>query len=69
MLLYVDEGGTARVTRGVAIRIAGLEDARALAVAQSLYRSEGLTPQTHALYPGGREVLWAKQLGAEGGPA
>src|SRR5262245_51043374 len=32
--------------------------------AQSLYRSEGLSPQTHALYPGGREVFWVKQLGA-----
>lgn len=32
--------------------------------AQSLYRSEGLSPQSHALYPGGREVLWVKSLGA-----
>ncbi|MGH7287930.1 MAG: GNAT family N-acetyltransferase [Myxococcota bacterium] len=30
--------------------------------AQSLYRSEGLAPQSHALYPGGREVLWVKEL-------
>lgn len=35
--------------------------------AQSLYRSEGLAPQTHALYPGGREVLWAKEIGAAKG--
>jgi ribosomal protein S18 acetylase RimI-like enzyme len=32
--------------------------------AQALYRSEGLVPQSHALYPGGREVLWIKELGA-----
>jgi len=32
--------------------------------AQALYRSEGLAPQSHALYPGGREVLWVKELGA-----
>jgi ribosomal protein S18 acetylase RimI-like enzyme len=32
--------------------------------AQSLYRSEGLSPQSHALYPGGREVLWVKEIGA-----
>jgi len=31
--------------------------------AQSLYRSEGLAPQSHALYPGGREVLWVKDIG------
>jgi catechol 2,3-dioxygenase-like lactoylglutathione lyase family enzyme len=39
--------------------------------AQSLYRSEGLAPQSHALYPGGREVLWVKALapnGARGTP-
>jgi ribosomal protein S18 acetylase RimI-like enzyme len=30
--------------------------------AQSLYRSEGLRPQSHSLYPGGREVLWVKDL-------
>jgi ribosomal protein S18 acetylase RimI-like enzyme len=30
------------------------------AAAQALYRSEGLAPHSHALYPGGREVLWAK---------
>ena len=30
--------------------------------AQALYRSEGLHPQSHALYPGGREVLWVKDL-------
>jgi ribosomal protein S18 acetylase RimI-like enzyme len=33
-------------------------------VAQSLYRSEGLSPQSHSLYPGGREVLWVKDLHA-----
>ena len=32
--------------------------------AQSLYRSEGLSPQSHALYPGGREILWVKSIGA-----
>jgi ribosomal protein S18 acetylase RimI-like enzyme len=32
------------------------------AVAQALYRSEGLSPQSHALYPGGREILWVKAL-------
>jgi GNAT superfamily N-acetyltransferase len=31
-------------------------------LAQALYRSEGLAPQSHALYPGGREVLWIKEL-------
>jgi GNAT superfamily N-acetyltransferase len=30
--------------------------------AHALYRAEGLTPQSHALYPGGREVLWVKPL-------
>jgi ribosomal protein S18 acetylase RimI-like enzyme len=30
--------------------------------AQALYRSEGLLPQAHALYPGGREVFWVKEL-------
>jgi ribosomal protein S18 acetylase RimI-like enzyme len=30
--------------------------------AQALYRSEGLSPQSHALYPDGREVLWIKNL-------
>lgn len=33
--------------------------------AQALYRSEGLLPQSHALYPGGREVFWVKQLYAQ----
>lgn len=32
--------------------------------AQALYRSEGLSPQSPALYPGGREVLWVKEIGA-----
>ena len=31
--------------------------------AHALYRAEGLSPQSHALYPGGREVLWVKELG------
>ena len=31
-------------------------------VAQALYGAEGLSPQSHALYPGGREVLWARAL-------
>jgi ribosomal protein S18 acetylase RimI-like enzyme len=35
--------------------------------AQALYRSEGLAPQSHALYPGGREVFWVKDLGAAAG--
>jgi ribosomal protein S18 acetylase RimI-like enzyme len=35
--------------------------------AQALYRSEGLAPQSHALYPGGREVFWVKDLAAAGG--
>ncbi len=34
------------------------------AVAQLLYRSEGLSLQSHALYPGGREVLWVRALHA-----
>ena len=28
--------------------------------AHSLYRSEGFAPVSHALYPGGREVLWSR---------
>lgn len=32
--------------------------------AHALYRSEGLAPVSHALYPGGREVLWSRSLGA-----
>jgi ribosomal protein S18 acetylase RimI-like enzyme len=32
------------------------------ALAQELYRSEGLTPMAHALYPGGREILWGRDL-------
>ena len=31
-------------------------------VAQALYRAEGLSSQSHALYPGGREVLWVRDL-------
>jgi ribosomal protein S18 acetylase RimI-like enzyme len=31
-------------------------------IAQSLYRSEGLSPQSHALYPGGREVFWVMRI-------
>jgi GNAT superfamily N-acetyltransferase len=31
--------------------------------AHALYRAEGLTPVSHALYPGGREVLWSWQAG------
>jgi len=30
--------------------------------AHSLYRSEGLAPVSHALYPGGREVLWSRSV-------
>jgi ribosomal protein S18 acetylase RimI-like enzyme len=30
--------------------------------AQALYRSEGLAVQSHALYAGGREILWVKEL-------
>ena len=30
--------------------------------AQALYRSEGLLPQSHALYPGSREVVWVRDL-------
>jgi ribosomal protein S18 acetylase RimI-like enzyme len=30
--------------------------------AQALYRSEGLLPQSHPLYPGGREVFWTREL-------
>lgn len=33
-------------------------------LAQELYRSEGLVPVSHALYTGGREVLWSRNLGA-----
>jgi GNAT superfamily N-acetyltransferase len=32
--------------------------------AQKLYLSEGLSVQTHRLYPSGREVFWTKSLGA-----
>jgi ribosomal protein S18 acetylase RimI-like enzyme len=32
--------------------------------AHSLYRSAGLAPVSHALYPGGREVLWSRSVGA-----
>jgi ribosomal protein S18 acetylase RimI-like enzyme len=32
--------------------------------AHALYQSEGLAPQSHALYPSGREILWVKSLGA-----
>jgi ribosomal protein S18 acetylase RimI-like enzyme len=40
------------------------------AAGQALYRSHGLSPQSHSLYPGGREVLWVKALrGASGGAA
>ena len=31
--------------------------------AHSLYRSEGLVPVSHALYPGGREILWSRSVG------
>lgn len=31
---------------------------------QALYRSEGMAPQSHALYPGGREVFWVKVIAA-----
>jgi ribosomal protein S18 acetylase RimI-like enzyme len=34
--------------------------------AQALYRSEGLSPQSHALYPDGREVVWVKRMGPDG---
>lgn len=30
--------------------------------AQRLYRSEGLAPMPHALYPGGREIHWSRAL-------
>jgi ribosomal protein S18 acetylase RimI-like enzyme len=30
--------------------------------AQALYRSEGFSPQSHALYRGGREVFWVKAI-------
>jgi ribosomal protein S18 acetylase RimI-like enzyme len=33
--------------------------------AQDLYRSEGFAPQSHALYPDGREVFWVKRLAPE----
>ena len=32
------------------------------ASAQALYRAEGLEPESHALYPDGREVLWVRTL-------
>jgi ribosomal protein S18 acetylase RimI-like enzyme len=35
------------------------------AAAQALYRSEGLAPHSHALYPGGREVVWVRELTPE----
>jgi ribosomal protein S18 acetylase RimI-like enzyme len=31
-------------------------------IAQGLYRSEGFSPQSHALYPAGREVFWVKAI-------
>ncbi len=31
--------------------------------AQALYRSQGWAPESHALYPGGSEVLWVRRLG------
>jgi len=31
-------------------------------IAHALYRSEGLWPQSHALYPGGREVFWVTRI-------
>jgi ribosomal protein S18 acetylase RimI-like enzyme len=31
-------------------------------IAHALYRSEGLSPQSHALYPGGREVFWVRRI-------
>jgi ribosomal protein S18 acetylase RimI-like enzyme len=43
----------------------GLTTNEANAAAQALYRSEGLAPQSHALYPGGREVLWVRSLAPE----
>jgi len=30
--------------------------------AHALYRSEGFAPQSHALYPGGREVFWVRAI-------
>lgn len=33
-------------------------------VAQSLYHSQGMRPQSHALHPGRREVLWVRELHA-----
>jgi ribosomal protein S18 acetylase RimI-like enzyme len=48
-------------TRG-ALRI-GLNTNERNEAALSLYRSEGLSPQSHALYPGGREVLWTRGIG------
>ncbi|HEX2485436.1 MAG TPA: GNAT family N-acetyltransferase [Myxococcota bacterium] len=32
--------------------------------AHELYRSEGFAPVSHALYPGGREVLWSRAVDA-----
>jgi ribosomal protein S18 acetylase RimI-like enzyme len=52
-----------RAARRGALRFGLNTNERNLA-AQALYRSEGLAPQSHALYPGGREVLWIKELGA-----
>ena len=49
-------------TRGA--RRFGLNTNEQNEAAQALYRSEGLTPQSHALYPAGREVFWVKDLGA-----
>lgn len=31
--------------------------------AQALYRTQGWAPESHALYPGGSEVLWVRRLG------
>ncbi len=30
--------------------------------AHALYRSEGFAPQTHSLYPDGREVQWSRRI-------
>lgn len=34
--------------------------------AQAFYRAGGWTQVSHALYPGGREVLWSKSIGSSG---
>lgn len=61
LLRYALERAAARGARRF-----GLNTNERNEAAQALYRSEGLSPQSHALYPGGREVFWVKNLWRSG---